>query len=91
MCNDKTAPRRRHLISFGLRTLFVVVTCVAAYFAGHRTGFHAGYTKASEEYGVEGLYGYYDVSDFVIPLPEDVRANMMGGMGHDASNSGLNR
>jgi len=45
MCNDKTAPRRRHLFRFGVRTLFVVVTCVAAYLAGHRTGFYAGYTK----------------------------------------------
>lgn len=77
MCTDKTAPRRHPFINFGLRALFVVVTCVGAYFAGHRTGFHAGYAKASEEYGVEGFYGPYDVSDFVIPLSVDVRAKVL--------------
>ncbi len=72
-----------------MRTLFVVITCVAAYLAGHRTGFHAGYTKAAADYGDEGFHGSYDVSDLVIPLQDDARREMMleGGLGINGSSS----
>ena len=71
MCNDETAPARRHHIRFCMRTLFVVVTVIGAYLAGHRTGFYTGYSKAAAEYGGESFYGSYDVSDLVVPLPKE--------------------
>jgi hypothetical protein len=70
-------PGRRRLLRFSLRTLLVVVTCVAAFLAGHRTGFDAGYREAEEHYGVDDWP--LDVSDCVIPLPEDVPMMLDGG------------
>jgi len=84
MSDNKTDSRRRHVFSFAVRTLLAVVACVAAYLAGHRVGFHAGYTKASAEYGDEGIHGYYDVSDLVIPLSDDDPAMWSGGIRPDA-------
>ena len=62
---------RRHYIGFCMRTLLVAVTVVAAYLAGHRTGFYTGYSKAAAEYAGESFYGSYDVSDLVVPLPDE--------------------
>ncbi len=68
--NNRTKGERRYYIGFCMRTLLVVVMVVGAYLAGHRTGFHTGYSKAAAEYGGESFYGSYDVSDLVIPLKD---------------------
>lgn len=55
-----------------LLPLLVVFTGLAAYLIGHRSGFDAGYSKASAEYGDDLVSAsrYYDVSDSVIPLSD---------------------
>jgi len=58
---------------FSLHALLIIIALVAVYFAGRSGGFDSGYRAAKEDYGIVPDFGVYDVSDLVIPLPDETK------------------